>query len=71
MFDVYWDRDCVGGGYETEDRAIHVVNMIIERNNGEILAAGHDDNNWWWVVRFYDANGFAEYECCSVRKNCK
>lgn len=71
MFDVYWDRDCVCGGYETDDGAAHAANMIIERNNGEILAAGHDGNNWWWVVRFFDANGFAEYECFSVRKNCK
>ena len=71
MFNVYWNSNCVCGGYETDDKAVHTVSMIIEQNNGEILAAGHDGNNWWWVVRFYDANGFAEYECFSVRKNCK
>lgn len=71
MFDIYWDRDCVGSGYETNDAAIEDVNLIIKRNNGEILTADHDGNNWWCVVRFYDANGFAEYECLSVRKNCK
>lgn len=71
MFDVYWDRECVCGGYETDEGAIHAAGVIIGRNNGEVLAAGHDDNNWWWAVRFYDANGFAEYECFSVRCNVK
>ena len=71
MFDIYYNGSCVCGGYETDDRAAHVADMIIKQNNGEILAAGHDGNNWWWVVRFYDANSFAEYECFSVRKNCK
>lgn len=71
MFDVYWGRDCVGGSYKTDDEAAHAAHMIIERNNGEILASGHDGDNWWWAVRFYDAYGFADYECFSVCKNCK
>lgn len=71
MFDIYWDWDCVDGSYETNDKAINAANKIIKRNNGEILASGRDDSNWWWMVRFYDANGFAEYECFSVRKNCE
>lgn len=71
MFDIYCDKNCVCGGYETEERAVYVADMIIKQNNGEILAAGQDGNNWWGVVRFCDTNGFAEYECFSVRKNCK
>lgn len=71
MFDVYWDRQCVCGGYETADGAAHAASVIIERNNGEVLAEDHDGNNWWCVVRFYNANGFAEYECLSVRRNTK
>lgn len=71
MFDIYWDRDCVGCGYETADAAVEGVNMIIKRNNGKIIAVDSDGNNLWWLVRFYDINGFAEYECLSVRKNCK
>ena len=71
MFNVYWDRDRVDGSYETDDEAVQAISTIIKQNNGEILAAGHDGNNWWWVVRFYDANDLAEYECFSVRKNCK
>ena len=51
MFDIYYNGSCVCGGYETDDRAAHVADMIIKQNNGEILAAGHDGNNWWWVVR--------------------
>ena len=71
MFDIYYNGSCVCGGYETDDRAAHVTDMIIKQNNGEILAAGHDGNNWWWVARFYDANGFAEYGCFSVCKKNK
>lgn len=71
MFDIYWDRDCICCGYETADAAVEDVNLIIKRNNGEIIAVDSDGDNRWWLVRFYDANGFAEYECLSVRKNCK
>lgn len=71
MFDIYWDKDCFCGGYETINEAAHAVSVIVESNNGEIIAAGRDNSNWWFIARFYDATGFIEYECLSVRKNCK
>ena len=69
MFDVYWNDDCVCGGYISEDRAYLALDEIIKVNHLKFLAGGGDGPNSWGAYRMIDSDGFPSYHILSVRQN--
>lgn len=67
MFDIYWNDDCICGGYETEKNACKVLSKIIEIHNLKFLAGGSDDLNSWGAYKEVDKNGFPNYHILSIK----
>ena len=69
MFDIYWNDDCVCGGFESEDSACNALVEIVKVHNLQFLAAGGDGPNSWGAYKAVDADGFPSYHILSIRKN--
>lgn len=70
MFDIYWNDECVCGGYETEDSAYRALGVIIKINPLTFIAGGVDGPfNSWGVYKMIDNDGFPSYHILTVVKN--